>query len=99
MSFDIFDRADRYTGMGQSANAINADPGFQAQQEQFRRTVLNPPQTVQSVVVEENIKSFKANPDDIRTGALAGGGNQAISLQPLGLRGYGGLGQSTILGA
>lgn len=91
--FRAFDAVDSQTNIAKSANAIN--------REAPRITIL-PPTSSQigtTPMVNENIQVKKTNPDDAASGALVGGGNTALALAPLGLRGLGGAGRTTILGA
>lgn len=71
-----------------------ASAAMQASATPFYIPMLSPNQSV-----SENIFLQRRNPDDAAAGALAGGGNSAISLAPLGLRGAGGGARTTILGA
>lgn len=98
MSFvgNFFDWLDSFTGVGKSANAINAanGPGFQPPPQQSSVFIIGAPKSS-----GENIETRKRSPDDSAIGALAGGGNTGLQLQPLGLRGLGGVQRTTILGA
>lgn len=94
--FKPFDYADQAVyGTPQSAKTQNAMKA----EARAAMPVFTPQITTIPVVNEAPLQvARQSNPDSIDPGALAGGGNAGLQLQPLGLRGLGGIQRSTILG-